>query len=59
MRRLFMPSKAGDLRVHVRWPQVCQIGEIVILGNREARTLISKGSLPSLQGHGGEDHGRG
>ena len=43
--RLSKVAKRGDLRVEVEESDFCRVGEIVLIGGQEARTVMGKSSL--------------
>ena len=43
--RLTKAARKGDLRVEVEDAEFCRVGEIVIVGGQEARTVLGKSSL--------------
>ena len=43
--RLSMAARKGDTRVEVDSPEACRVGEVVLLGEQEAKMVIDKGSL--------------
>ena len=43
--RLSTAARKGDTRVEVDSPEACQIGEVVLLGEQEAKMVIDRGSL--------------
>ena len=43
--RLTVAVRKGDSKVEVSDPDFCRVGEVVLIGGKEARTVISKGSL--------------
>ena len=45
MTRLTSAAQRGDMKVEVQSPDFCCVGEIVLIGGQEAKTVISKGSL--------------
>ena len=45
MTRLSAAARKGDLRVEVESPDVCRVGEVVLLGEQEAKMVVDKGSL--------------
>ena len=45
MTRLTAAARKGDLRVDVESPDVCRVGEAVLLGEQEAKMVVDKGSL--------------
>ena len=40
-----MAARKGDTRVEVDSPEACRVGEVVLLGEHEAKMVIDKGSL--------------
>ena len=51
MTKLSTAARRGDTRVEVESPDVCRVGEVVLLGEQEAKMVIDKGSLvfPELE----------
>ena len=45
MTRLSAAARKGDLRVEVESPDVCRVGEVVLIGEQEAKMVVDKGSL--------------
>ena len=45
MTRLTAAARKGDLRVEVESSDVCPVGEVVLLGEQEAKMVVDKGSL--------------
>ena len=45
MTRLTSAAQRGDMKVEVQAPDVCRVGEIVLIGGQEAKIVISKGGL--------------
>ena len=45
MTRLSVAARKGDLRAEVESPDVCRVGEVVLLGEQEAKMVVDKGSL--------------
>ena len=45
MTRLSKVAKRGDLRINVEDSDFCKVGEIVLIGGQEARTVMGKSSL--------------
>ena len=45
MTRLSAAARKGDLRVEVESPDACRVGEVVLLGEQEAKMVVDKGSL--------------
>ena len=45
LTKLTAAAAKGDLRVEVAAPEVFRVGEVVVLGEREAKMVIGKGSL--------------
>ena len=45
MTRLSAAARKGDVRVEVDSPEACRIGEVILIGDQEAKTVINKGSL--------------
>ena len=43
--RLTKVARKGDLRIEVEDPEFCRVGEIVLVGGQEARTVLGKSSL--------------
>ena len=43
--RLAAATHKGDLRVEVESPEACRVGEVILLGEREAKMVVDKGSL--------------
>ena len=43
--RLTKVARKGDLRVEVEDTEFCRVGEIVLIGSQEARTVLGKSSL--------------
>ena len=43
--RLAAAARKGNLRVEVESPEACRVGEVVLLGEREAKMVVDKGSL--------------
>ena len=45
LTKLTAAAAKGDLRVEVAAPEVFRVGEVVVLGEREAKMVVGKGSL--------------
>ena len=45
MTKLSAAARKGDLRVEVESPDVCRVGEVVLLGEQEATMVVDKSSL--------------
>ena len=45
MTKLSAAARRGDTKVEVHWLEVCRVGEGVLIGGQEAKTVINKGSL--------------
>ena len=45
MTRLLKVARKGDLRIDVEESDFCKVGEIVLIGGQEARTVMGKSSL--------------
>ena len=45
MTRLSAAAQQGDIKVEVHSPEVRRIGEVVLIGGQEAKTVVNKGSL--------------
>ena len=43
--KLLAAARRGDTKVEVESPEACRIGEVVLMGGQEAKTVINKGSL--------------
>ena len=43
--KLSVAARKGDTRVEVDSPEACRVGEVVLLGEREAKMVIDEGSL--------------
>ena len=43
--KLSAAARKGDVRVEVDSPEACRIGEVFLIGEQEAKTVINKGSL--------------
>ena len=45
LTKLTTAASKGDLRIEVSAPEAFRVGEVVVLGEREAKMVIGKGSL--------------
>ena len=48
MTRLSAAARKGDLRAEVESPDVCRVGEVVLLGEQEAKMVVDKGTDISI-----------
>ena len=43
--KLSVAARRGDMKVELQSPEVCRIGEVVLIGGQEAKTVVNKDSL--------------